>query len=307
MKIINRPFTYMLGLASIFSLSSCDLYNRIFSKNDQSVKKEAVLPQDREVIETKKDTKVYSPDELKKGNILGDWTVVEAEGKKVVGENPPYFSFDEKKMTVIGYDGCNFINGSFKFNPQNHSFTFGDNLSVTLRGCPSNLTDREILSAVRDTRKYSLTESEDGSYVLTLQDSKGNPVMTLTHQNLDFLNGSWRVIKIDGVEPIDGKEPNFEKMKLVFDIPEKKFHGNTGCNVLNGRIETNISAPNTFSFEGIAVTMMMCPEIEYQRAMLVALEEAARAKRVDEKRMILLDLEGDPLMTLEKYEEDKEI
>ena len=116
--------------------------------------------------------------------------------------------------------------------------------------------------------------------------------MLLTHQNLDFLNGTWKVVEIDG-EPV-----NVEKMKLVLDVDEHKVHGNTGCNVLNGSLETDLDAPNTFSFENMAVTMMMCPQIEYQTAMLVALEEACRAKPIDKNKVQLLDTNGEPVLTL---------
>lgn len=36
--------------------------------------------------------------------------------------------------------------------------------------------------------------------------------------------------------------------RLVIDVPEGKVHGNTGCNILNGSLETDMEAANSISF-----------------------------------------------------------
>lgn len=296
MKNINRIFTIALFAAGICSMTSCDLYDRIFKKEKtekNTVTKEIILPQDREAIEVQPDPKTYSPDEFAKGIIKGDWAIEEVYGQKAVGEKAPFIKFALEDNRIYGNNGCNTINGEYRYNPADSTLTF-DNVAVTMMLChKEGITDYLINQALNNTRRYGLTDTEEG-YDMNLYDGTGQVIMRLTHQNLDFLNGTWKIIDIDG------KEVDIEKMKLVFDIDEHKFHGNTGCNVINGRLETDLEDPNTFSFESIAVTMMMCPTIEYQTAMLVALERACRAKPINKNQVILLDSEGNPVLTLQR-------
>ena len=82
------------------------------------------------------------------------------------------------------------------------------------------------------------------------------------HQDFDFLNGAWNVIEIAG-QQIDNQD-----MQLVFDIAEMKVHGNTGCNILNGSLETDLETANTISFQGIATTRMACPDASNETSLL---------------------------------------
>lgn len=285
-----------LSLCFGASLTSCDLYERIFKKNpeeNKTVTKEVVLPQDREAIQIKTDPKMYSPEEFAQGVVKGDWAIETVFNQDVVGETTPYIKFSQSENRIYGNNGCNTVNGDYSYNPADSTMTFS-NVAVTMRLChKEGLTDYLINKALDDTRRYELQDVEDG-YLMTLFDANGRDIMKLTHQNLDFLNGTWNIVEING------EEIHNDKMKLVFDVDEHKVHGNTGCNVLNGRLETDMDAPNTFSFEAIAVTMMLCPEMEHQTAMLVALEDASRAKPIDKNRVILLDSNGEAVMTLQR-------
>lgn len=293
MKKISRTAVYILGGAFLCSLTSCDLYERIFKKKEtNTVTKEVVLPQDREVIQEVKSPKTYSPAEFSKGIIKGDWAIEKVYDRDAVGETAPYIKFSQDDDRIYGSNGCNVINGDYAYNPSDSTLTFS-NIAVTMRLCHTEgITDYLVNKALDDTHRYALEDVEDG-YEMKLFDGEGREVMLLVHQNLDFLNGTWKIVEIDG-EPV-----NIEKMKLVFDIDENKVHGNTGCNVFNGTLATDLDVPNTFSFEAMAVTMMMCPEMEYQTALLVALEEACRAKPINKNCVQLLDSWGSPVLVLE--------
>lgn len=289
----SKIFLYLAAGGCLLSMSSCSLYDKIFKKEPEVVKKEVVLPQDREAILVKTDPKMYSPEEFARGVVKGDWAIESVFGEKAVGQNPPFIKFSQDEGRIYGNNGCNTINGEYRYNPADSTLNF-DNVAVTMMLCnKEGITDYLVNKALNETTRYTLQDVEDG-YLMNLYDSIGKPIMQLAHQNLDFLNGTWRVVEIDG-DPI-----NVEKMKLVFDVDEHKVHGNTGCNVLNGKLETDMDAPNTFSFEAIAVTMMYCPEMEYQTAMLVALEDACRAKPIDKNGVLLLDSSGKAVMMLER-------
>lgn len=275
-------------------LSSCETLNNLFKKEDkQTIQKEVVLPTDREAITIKTDPKMYTPEEFKKGIVKGDWAIEKVFGEEAIGESAPFIKFSQEEGRIYGNNGCNTINAEYKYNPADSTLTF-ENTAVTMMLChKEGITDQQINMALNETRRYSLEAVEDG-YVMNLYDAAGRNIMQLTHQNLDFLNGTWKVVAIDG-EPV-----NIDNMKLVFDIDEHKVHGNTGCNVLNGRLETDMDTPNTFSFESMGVTMMNCPHMEYQSAMLVALEDACKAKPLNKNRVELLDSSGNAVITLER-------
>ena len=291
---MNKKIPVIAALALAIGLTSCDTINKLFKKEDRNViQKEAVLPQDREAIRITTDPKMYTPEEFAKGIIKGDWAIEEVLGERAVGEVPPFIKFSQDDGRIYGNNGCNTINAEYAYNPADSTLRF-DNVAVTMMLCAKEgITDILVNQALNETRSYALQEVEDG-YLMNLYSGGGRLVMQLTHQNLDFLNGTWRVVEIDG------QRVDIDDMKLVFDVDEHKVHGNTGCNVLNGRLETDMEAPNTFSFEGIGVTMMYCPDIEYQSAMLFALEEACRAKPINKNQVQLLDAEGKAVLTLER-------
>lgn len=277
-----------------FSFASCETFNNLFKRDTASqIKKEVVLPQDRESVAVETDPKMYSPEEFARGIIKGDWAIEKVYGQNAVGESVPFIKFANNEKRIYGNNGCNTVNGEYKYNPEDSTLSFS-NIAVTMMLCTKvGITDYLVNKALNETTGYSLRDVDDG-YLMNLYDAEGNEVMQLAHQNLDFLNGTWKVISIEN-EPVD-----IDKMKLVFDVDEHKVHGNTGCNVLNGRLETDLDTPNTFSFENIGVTMMMCPQMQYQTALLVALEEASRAKPINKNEVMLIDDSGNVVLTLRR-------
>lgn len=294
MKIKNLLLC-LITTGLMTSITSCQTFKDLFSKESSSktIKKEVVLPQDRESVNVETDPKMYSPEEFAQGVIKGDWAIEKVYGQEAVGETVPFLKFSNTEKRVYGNNGCNTVNAEYKYNPADSTITFS-NVAVTMMLCTkTGITDYLVNKALNEAASYTLQDVDDG-YIMDLYDSAGKNIMQLSHQNLDFLNGTWKVVAIED------EEINIEKMKLVFDVDEHKIHGNTGCNVMNGKLETDLDAPNTFSFEDIAVTMMMCPSIEYQTALLVALEEANRAKPIDKNRVVLLDSNGKAVLTLQR-------
>lgn len=280
----------------VLPMASCSIFQKM-SKTEETIqpeiKQEAVLPQDREAVHIKRNNSSYSPKEFKEGVVSGDWAIEEVLGKKAVGEEAPFLKFAPVEGKVYGNNGCNTINAEYTYNPQDSTLSFSY-VVVTMRLCGTpGLTDFLVNQAINETAKYTLEEGED-CYYLNFFSESDLPLMRLKHQNFDFLNGTWKVVNI-GDEAI-----NIDKMKLVFDVDEHKMHGNTGCNVINGVLNTDMDAPNSISFEAIGVTMMLCPEMKYQSALLVALEEACRAKAVSKNRVVLLNSNDNEVLTLER-------
>ncbi len=290
----------MLATGVAMSLGSCSLFYKVIGKTDsvtadngKDVSIEAVLPHDREHIAAKKELKTYTPEELKKGMVKGDWAIEKVNGKDAVGEKAPFLKFVPSEGRVYGNNGCNVLNGSYRYNPADSTISFSDMASTMMICVKEGITDYEINAALGAARYYTW-EIKGSDYYIYLLDAGRRRVMSLMHQNFDFLNGSWQVTAVNE-KKIDNPE-----MKLVIDVPESKVHGNTGCNILNGTFETDMEAANSISFSSIATTRMACPPPNDETELLVALEEASTAKPISPTEVILFDSQGKQVIRLSR-------
>jgi len=279
-SFINTSVAALLCLG----LASCSL----FQKN---VPTEALLPADRHTVATDDTRQDFRSSSIESGNIGGDWLIENVLGDKASGQDTPFLRFDPRSKMVYGSNGCNAINAAYMNNPADSTISFSE-MAVTLRLCPDgDQSERAINTAIAQTKRYTWSRS-DGRYHLTLYDAAMKPVMELVRQNFDFLNGAWSVSSIEGV-PIKN-----ENMKLVFDVDEMKVHGNTGCNILNGSIVTDMALSGSISFQNMATTRRTCPDINLETAMLVALEAATQVRPVDNNSVEFLNTHGDVVLTL---------
>ncbi len=258
---------------------------------NKSVKTDAVLPSDREQIAVKVPEAAYTSEEISKGAVKGDWAIETVNGKEAVGEKAPYLKFVPGEQRVYGSNGCNVINAGFTSNPNDSTIRF-TNIASTMMMCGlDGITDVEINQALDATRYYSWEIKGDDFYLYFYNEAR-NQVMSLMHQNFEFLNGTWGIAAINGIK-VD--EPD---MKLVIDVAEGKLHGNTGCNILNGALETDMDAANSISFSSIATTRMACPEGSKETAFIVALEDACTAKAINPKEAVLYNSLGKEVLRI---------
>ena len=289
MKHVKKYILPTMVLA-ILPFGACN----VIKKNETvaDVKKEAVLPTDREKI-VQPVSSVYTSEELAHGVVKGDWAIEKVNGKTAVGETAPYLKFEPKQKRVYGNNGCNIINASYSYNPADSTLTFG-NIASTMMACGmTGITDMEINAALGAAQYYTWKLNGD-DYFITLLDADRQPVLELMHQNFQFLNGTW------AVKEIDGEAVNVADMKLVIDVDEGKILGNTGCNILNGSLETDMDAANSISFQKIGLTRMACPDQNYETQLLVALEDASKAKPMLEGRVELLNNLGKTVLVMER-------
>lgn len=284
MKLKNIAYLAISLLCGTAFLSGCSLLNGTSSSSSSSSKKTssgAVLPLDREQLLLDKSAKAYSPEELAKGIVKGDWAIETVYGKTASGQTAPYLKFSEKEKRVYGNNGCNVINAGFIYSPKDSTISFSKMLS-TMMYCDDEGSSLEVNKALEETRYYRW-RLEDSQYFLYFYNSARHEVMRLMHQNFDFLNGTWQVMAIDE-EAINNTD-----MKLVIDVDEGKVHGNTGCNILNGKLETDMDSPNSISFSGIATTRMACPDGSLETPFIVALENASYARPISPEKVLLMD------------------
>lgn len=86
---------------------------------------------------------------------------------------------------------------------------------------------------------------------------------------VENLSGEWGITKIDGKKievSADITEPY-----IAFDVVNSRFFGHAGCNSIMGSFATG--EENEIQFTSTGVTMMMCPDIETEDAILKALAQ----------------------------------
>lgn len=227
------------------------------------------------------------------GNISGDWAIETVMGKKAVGETVPFIKFSSSENRIYGNNGCNVINAQYVADTAKKSITFS-NLATTMMLCAdTNITDAEVGQALGMASSYSI-EKNDTDQTMTLYDAGGKTVMTLMHRDFHFLDGTWAVVAIDG-ENVD-----IDGMKIALDVDERHLHGNTGCNIINGELETDMDTPNSISFSQIAMTRMACPNSGWETRMTMALEEAVTAKRISKDEIEFIGSNGQQVMLLKR-------
>lgn len=247
-------------------------------------------------------TKTPSSQAIKLDALLGEWSITEAESTAIVvnGENHPKITLalvagHPDMLRVIGFNGCNYINGDWQINGNNIR-NAGEFIS-SLRACPDAPYESTVNLALNSVASYRLTDADN----LELISSTGKVVMKLRSRNLSFLNGAWKVTAIHGTAV-----PESADVRVVIDIDECKIHGNAGCNVLNGEIVVNLDKGDGIEFKNLATSRMMCPDIATEQAFLLALEEVDTAVRGTEPQIALLkDTQGNTVITLSRLSPDE--
>ncbi|MCM1490317.1 MAG: META domain-containing protein [Muribaculum sp.] len=240
-----------------------------------------------------KESEAQPTEETKAVNLTGDWAIETVFGKKAVGETAPFIKFVPSEGRIYGNNGCNVINAQYELNVANKSLTFSNLASTMMLCADSNITDREVGEALGAATSFTLDTSQPDQQ-LKLYNSSGGVVMTLMHRDFHFLDGTW------AVEAIDGEKVDIDGMKIALDVEEKYMHGNTGCNIINGELETDMETANSISFSKIGMTRMACPNSGWETRMTMALEEAVTAKKVNEDEIEFIGSNGQQVMLLKR-------
>lgn len=288
-KITKVAFTLLL-MAMPVAFSSCSLMQK------KTVKIEAQLPSDRSEL-TQAVESSYRSSALEHGKIEGYWRIATVSGRKPSGPDAPYLKFvrlNDDENRVYGSNGCNTINADYTCNPADSTLKFSQVLT-TMRACPDAQTDALINQAIDLTERYTISR-RGKVYTLSLCSGSGAPLMTLTHQDYDYLNGTW------GVKGLNGKDVKCPDMLLVIDVEEGRIHGNTGCNILNGTLIPDMLEQGVVSFQNLSTTRMSCPNINLENMLLVALEQTVNVRPVDANTVDMLDSTGSPILTLTRQQ-----
>ena len=223
--------------------------------------------------------------------LYGEWTIESVRGKAVTAERP-YIYLDFGANNVYGNNGCNAINGTFTLEGNKLKFA---NMIQTQKGCHSVTSERTVMRALAEADHYMVTRLFSIDY-MALMNQRGQVVMRLKRQNLDLLNGPWIVKELNGVNVVD------KNVKLVIDIQMLTVNATSGCNIINGIVTIDPNKDLAVQFEDLKSSHNVCPNIETETKVLLALEETESCKRINDNEMALLNRKGSIVTVLRRID-----
>lgn len=224
----------------------------------------------------------------------GEWTIQTMKNKKISVRERPYITFDFNENRFYGCNGCNVINGEFKTNATNGNIEL-TNVISTMMECHNGTSERTVMKNLAEVSSFKVTE-KNGIKYLSLLNAKGVVLFTLKNQDLNFLNGAWTVKELDG-EPVTD-----DNVRLVIDVPELKLHGNSGCNIVNGSLYIDPYKDWAIQFQSLISTRKMCPNMNVETALLIALEETEYCKEINKDEISLMDAKGKQTVVLRRLD-----
>ena len=202
--------------------------------------------------------------------------------------NEPFWTLEidlEKEMKFITHDDINLITPAVEgVKAQDadvtrfHSQANSGEMMVTLikRNCEDNMSGEPFNYKVKVEVRKSIDEDFKtyegcGSYLFDYR-----------------LNDIWKMEEMTGIEL--KKEELMKGMPTFdFNIKEMKFSGHAGCNNLTGKIDVK---GNKISFGNIAATMMACPDMQVERAVIDALNKKVFTYKIENIELTLENESG---------------
>lgn len=226
----------------------------------------------------------------------GEWAIYNVNNEDIDLYTLPFLQFETSSAKIYGNTGCNFINGLF-YTTRGKDILF-ENLISTMKMCENTDVESLVMGAIRDSKSYKI-ENKEGINHLYFLNNKGEIVLRLKSHNLNVLNGVWQVSKIGDDNIHDSKA------KLIIDIQEGKLHGNSGCNIINGKILLDSKKDNSIQFERLISTRKACPHMQIETALLVALEEVEYYKKDNNNKIEMFNNKGHKVLVLKRTEANK--
>lgn len=228
-------------------------------------------------------------------NLDGEWNITEVNGSAITIKETPYIGFNVEDGRVYGYTGCNNIMGSFKQNVEAGSLDLSQMASTLMAG-PNMDVERNVLNALGQVKGYKLLNNEE----IALCNEKKRPVVVLKKRSqkmaLKDLNGEWNIVEVYGEDVLGkGEKQPF----LTFDITQKTISGCASCNTIHGRFVINDAETQSITFQNVAATRMMCPDMTLENNILQVLNKADRYGQLGNGNLVLY-VDGKQAMELVK-------
>lgn len=232
-------------------------------------------------------------------DLSGEWNIVEINGEKVTAESVPYLGLDMDAKRLYGNAGCNRIMGSLEYDSVCPGKIHFGSVAATRMMCPDMTLEQNVLEALNKVAGYE-TVGED----VALNDAEGKPVILLQKRevaevSVNDLNGAWEIVSVKG-NPVGEVE---KQPQLVFNVAEKRVHGNASCNTINGSFTQEEGQAASLRFSQMISTMMACPNMDVESSILKALDEVRSFEIKADGTVSLLGADGTEVLSLKKLAE----
>ncbi len=283
---------YISFFAIAIILCSCGTINKISKKNEPRIEQTPVVIAPITILSDSDTAEVVEGKSVLASDIInGEWTISKVYGQKLEGEERPYITFADNEGRFYGSNGCNIINGSYELAKGDTIVL--SNIITTQKYCQDAPYEYKINGALNNVQTLKI-EQKGNEFYLNLLDKNKISVLELRKHNMNFLDGMWQVILINGNRCDD------PKVKLAIDINELRLHGNTGCNIINASLYIDPDKTNSLQFEGLMSSRMACDKPQQESDLKVALEMAESCVRGENKTAIIYDKDGNQVLVLQK-------
>lgn len=296
---MKRISLYSLIFSASILISSCNVFNysSLFSSNgkndDNNINGSTSKKKNKnnnKNDESDTENMLFSVSDI---SINGKWDIIDVNGNATIGDDRPYIIFEKSTKQIFANNGCNTINANFEITSDNVIKI--TNILSTQRYCHDAKFEKDINNALANVNKISFSKIGN-EYYMNYLDSLGKVLMISRKPNLEFLNGTWRITKING----NNNKLRHKNYELALDIAELKLHGKVGCNIVNGSILLDPDKKNSIMFLDLISTKMTCPDGELETEILIALEKVENySKKESNKQIIILyDKDGKEVIEL---------
>ena len=121
------------------------------------------------------------------------------------------------------------------------------------------------------------------------------------NMNISELSGRWEITAVEG-KAVEMTVPDAEIPYLGFDTATGRLTGNAGCNSIKGAFVAG-NGDGKITFDKIASTRMMCPDMNVEQSVLQALDKVTGYKKTGAGNVVLTGDNGTPLVSLRKVED----
>lgn len=180
------------------------------------------------------------------------WTLSRINGV-AVNSDRVFITLDEKGNKFNGSGGCNSIFGSFNYAPKSKSLTIGQ-VASTMMACSDdkvNKLESEFTKALSDqtfrleTSGNTLTfyKGKDKALEFRTAANNSNDIWSFIGKN------RWKLIQMDGVTQQNSP------ITISFNLEDRRFSGNSGCNNYFGNYD---AGSTSIAFGSAASTRRAC-------------------------------------------------
>ena len=238
----------------------------------------------------------------------GEWDIVQVRGEEVApaqASPQPFIGFDMKAGRIYGNSGCNRMMGTFSVDSlKPGTLRFGP-IAGTRMACPDMTLEGNVLAALQEVASFEPLAGEqpaDSIPRIALCDGKGETVVVIKKkaaaaQDALFPEGEWLITEVDHAAVKTSEKEPF----IGFVREEGRIYGSAGCNSIMGTWEIDEKNPSAIDLSKLASTMMMCPDMETERAILDAFSRVKSYQMADGgKALLFLDASGNEIVRMKK-------